>query len=86
MFHIQVPIGPWVKDPRLKEIGQYNLLGMLEAVEPFTLAVATRVLKLSTEEVRELIEGVKAEFRSGKYHLYGKVHFVYGRKPEGGAS
>ncbi|KAL2004052.1 hypothetical protein VTN02DRAFT_557 [Thermoascus thermophilus] len=82
----KVPFGPWVKDPRLKEIGQYNLLGMLDAVEAFTLAVATRVLKLSPEEARELIDGVKAEFQSGKYHLYGKIHFVYGRKPESEAS
>jgi len=59
---------------------------MLESVEPYTLAVATRVLKLPKEEVDKLIAGVKAEFLSGKHHLYGKMHFVYGRKPESEAS
>lgn len=76
-----MPLGLWPKDIKLKEIGQYNLLCMLEAVEPYTLAVATRVMKMPAEEVQHLIAGVKAEFQSRKHHLYSKFHFVYGRKP-----
>ncbi|KAJ9317649.1 hypothetical protein DTO271D3_2115 [Paecilomyces variotii] len=77
----KVPLGLWPKDIQLKEIGQYNLLCMLEAVEPYTLAVATRVMNMPAEEVQHLIAGVKAEFQSRKHHLYSKFHFVYGRKP-----
>lgn len=40
----KVPSGPWPKDPRMKDIGKYNLLNMLEAIEGFTIALFTRVL------------------------------------------
>ena len=28
----RVPIGPWSKDPREKEIGKYNLLNLMEGM------------------------------------------------------
>jgi len=40
----KVPNGPWARDTRMKDIGKYNLLNMLEAIEGFTIALFTRVL------------------------------------------
>ncbi|KAL1966011.1 hypothetical protein VTN77DRAFT_4951 [Rasamsonia byssochlamydoides] len=77
----KVPVGPWAKDPRLKEIGYLMLVHCLEAFEAFTLAPFTRVLRWSMEEIRELMEGVKTELTNGRNHLYVAIHFVYGRKP-----
>jgi len=31
-FMDRVPIGPWSKDPREKEIGKYNLLNLMEGM------------------------------------------------------
>jgi hypothetical protein len=55
---------------------------MLDAVEPFTLALYTRVLGRSLEETNVLMEGVKRELRDPKLHLYNVHHFIWGRKPE----
>jgi SAM-dependent methyltransferase len=32
----KIPLGPWPKDPHMKEIGRYNLLNMLEAVGEYS--------------------------------------------------
>ncbi|KAL1969678.1 hypothetical protein VTN77DRAFT_8231 [Rasamsonia byssochlamydoides] len=44
------PIGSWPKDPRLKQIGRIYLCSVLEAVEPYTLALFTRTLGFTYEE------------------------------------
>lgn len=77
----QVPFSPWAKDRRYKEIARYQQQQMLEAVEPYTLALFTRVLKWSNEECKQIIEGVKRELVDRSIHIYGKTYFVYGRKP-----
>lgn len=78
---IQVPIGVWVKDTRLKELGQYALLAVYESIEPYTLAAATRVLGMPPEKIHQIIARVKAELCNPQLHLYAKVRFVYGMKP-----
>jgi len=78
----KVPIGPWAKESSLKEQGRYELAQMSDAVEPFSLALFTRVLGWSNEKAQVLFAGVRADFRNPKNHLYIAYHFVYGRKPE----
>lgn len=41
------PIGPWSSDPRLKEIGRWNLLNWEEGMEGWVIAPYTRVLGVS---------------------------------------
>ena len=77
---LQVPVGPWPKDRRLKELGRYQLIQILEAVEPIVLQLFTQVLKWSLLETQILIAGVKSEFKDPKNHLYVKFHYVYGQK------
>ncbi|PGH33481.1 hypothetical protein GX50_03716 [[Emmonsia] crescens] len=77
----KVPLSPWPKDKRLKEIARYEQLVMLESVEAYTLALLTRVLGWSHEEVQVLIASVKNELKDLSIHAYGKMHFIYGRKP-----
>jgi SAM-dependent methyltransferase len=78
----KVPVGLWPKDPRQKEIGKYELLHMLDAVEPFTLALFTRVLGWSRERAEALMVGVRADFKNPRNHIYSNFHFIYGKKPE----
>lgn len=40
----KVPIGGWPADTRLREIGQWALLGFLSGLEGYALATLTRVL------------------------------------------
>ena len=77
----QVPIGPWPKDQKLKELGMYQREQMVECVEPFTLALLTRFMGWSIRETEVLMAQVREDFRNPKCHLYTVFHYVYGRKP-----
>lgn len=79
----KVPIGPWAKDPHLKELGHWYRLQFLEAIEPFTLQLATNVLGWSTIETQLMINSVKKDLKNPRAHLYVKFFFTYGRKPTG---
>lgn len=81
-FFAQVPMGTWPKDKRMKEIGRFQLFHALEALESYSLAIFTRVLKWTPEETRDLIAKVKAEGTNPHLHLYSSFRFVYGRKGE----
>ena len=64
----------------LKEIGQFERMQVLDAVESFTLAFFTRVLGHTFEQTRVVIEAVKRELSDPKLHLYNMHRFIYGRK------
>lgn len=77
----KVPSGRWPQDPELKEVGMCRLEQLVDCVEPFTLALFTRVLQRGPEEAEVLMAKVKSEMRNKQNHLHAKFHFVYGRKP-----
>ncbi|KAL1998237.1 hypothetical protein VTN02DRAFT_6562 [Thermoascus thermophilus] len=80
----KVPIGPWAKDPRLKQMGRLALVSVIQSVEPFTLALFTRVLRFTCEEAQAYMAKVRVDLSNPACHLYGKYHFVYGQKPTHG--
>ncbi|KFY25839.1 hypothetical protein V491_01577 [Pseudogymnoascus sp. VKM F-3775] len=41
------PIGPWEKDPHMKQVGLWNLLHWEEGIEGWSMALLTRVLNVS---------------------------------------
>lgn len=43
------PVGPWSSDPRMKDIGRWNLLNWEEGMEGWVMAVYTRVLGVSID-------------------------------------
>jgi len=77
----QIPIGPWAKDPALKELGRFEQLHMQMSVASHTPALFTRVHNFSEMQVQLLIEGVKREFRSKDLRLITVYRFVSGRSP-----
>ena len=81
IMHAQCPIGPWAKDKKLKEMGRYELAQMIDAIEPFSIALLTRVLNWPKEKAEITISQVIREMRDSRNHLYVTNHFVYGRKP-----
>lgn len=78
----QLPQSPWPKDPKLKELGRYHQLNMLEAMPIYTYALFTRVLGWTRAEIEGLLAGIRTELRDTSHHLYTKVRIVYGQKPE----
>ncbi|KAI9879150.1 MAG: hypothetical protein M1830_009409 [Pleopsidium flavum] len=78
---MQVPIGLWPKDKRLKTIGAFNLTQILEGLEAFSLALFTRVLGWSVDEVQVLLALVRKDLRDPSIHAQFDFHVVWARKP-----
>lgn len=64
------PIGPWPRDPTLKEVGLYNLIQIENGLEAFTLRLFTGVLGWEPDEVRVLLEKVRRDLRDKSIHSY----------------
>lgn len=77
----QVPVGRWSPDPKMKEIGHYQAMNVREWLESSSLAVFTRILGWTTQELDVLFTAVRNDFADPQSHLYFQVRFVYGRKP-----
>ncbi|KAJ5656619.1 hypothetical protein N7507_008569 [Penicillium longicatenatum] len=75
------PVGGWAKDRQLKEIGRLGKVLVLKVVEPYSLALFTRVLGYTYQEAQSYLEKVRAEMMNSKCHLYFFFHFVYGQRP-----
>ncbi|KAF4958037.1 hypothetical protein FSARC_11123 [Fusarium sarcochroum] len=77
----KVPIGTWPKDPKLKEIGKFQGIQQIKAVESYTLQIFSAVLGWAQDEIHVFMAKVKNELKDPSIHLYINGHFVYGRKP-----
>ncbi|EAW14444.1 class I SAM-dependent methyltransferase [Aspergillus clavatus NRRL 1] len=75
------PVGSWPKSPRLKEIGRAGRITVYEAVEPYTLALFTRVLGWSCEDAQAYVDKVRMELLKPHLHIYVVFHFVCGQRP-----
>ncbi len=74
--------GRWPKDARLKELGVWTLENILMGLEGFSLALLTRVLNWSAEEVQVFLVDVRKDMRNQNLHCYFPLLTIYGRKPE----
>ena len=66
----KLPIGPWPLDPKLKEVGLFQLAAMLEGIDGLTLALWTRFLGWDDKEITVFLHQVKSEFKRAKIHSY----------------
>ncbi|RYP02577.1 hypothetical protein DL764_005751 [Monosporascus ibericus] len=62
------PVGPWPRDPDMKEIGMYNLTQVLQGLEGFSLRLFCDVLGWRQEEVVVLTSKVRKELKSRHIH------------------
>lgn len=77
----KIPIGPWAKDPKLKQLGSLFRVQMIESIPTFMLAYYTRILGHSMEHTQVTMAAVRREFQDRSLHLYLRWYFVTGRKP-----
>lgn len=73
-------MNPWAKNAKLKELGRFQQINMLDAIESYSLALFTRVLGWSSEEVQVFLAGVRRELVDRSLHIYGKLYFTYGQR------
>ncbi|KAK2761334.1 hypothetical protein FQN54_001856 [Arachnomyces sp. PD_36] len=78
---VKVPMSPWPKDRKLKDIGRYMQVEQLQAMPAYTRALLSRILNWGSEEIEVLLAHVSAELKDRSIHQYAKVYFLYGRKP-----
>lgn len=78
---VNVPIGPWAKDERLKKLGERNQQQFLDLVESYSLLVYTEFLKKTLEETQVTIAMTKNELRDKKHNLMIKFHFITATRP-----
>lgn len=67
------PLSPWAKDKKMKLLGQYLNMQMMESVEPYSLALFSRVLKWDNNRIQALYAGVRRDLRNLNYHMYSVV-------------
>jgi len=67
------PTNSWPKDPKLKELGKWNLINFESGLEGVSLALFTRMLGWSKDEVLSLCADVRNELRDPKVHGYWKM-------------
>ena len=78
----QLPESPWPKDPKLKEIGRYNQVNILEALDAYSYALLTRAMGWPKSQVEVFLAGVRSEVKDLSNHIYTNIRVVYGQKPE----
>ncbi|KAL1879649.1 hypothetical protein Plec18167_004111 [Paecilomyces lecythidis] len=78
----KVPLRPWPKDEKLREIGKYQQVQQMLGVESYTPGFFSRVLGWKNDEIQVLIANIRKELSDKSIHAYINTHFVYGRKPE----
>lgn len=64
------PVGTWAKGKRMKTLGMWYREDLLSGLQGFTVAVLTRALGMSVEEVELLLVGVREDIKSNRIHIY----------------
>lgn len=77
------PLSPWPKDPKLKERGRWGTVGVTESLPAYSMALFTRVLGRSKEDVESFNQRALKEITTtGPVNrFYVETWFIYGRKP-----
>ncbi|KAF6828172.1 hypothetical protein CPLU01_08651 [Colletotrichum plurivorum] len=66
----RIPVGPWPKDPHMKDIGMWELVQLLDGLEAFSLRLLTGALGWTKEEVLGLLAGVRKDLKDPKIHAW----------------
>lgn len=57
----------------MKEVGDWNLVNMIDGIDAFSTRPFTRTLDWSMEQLEELLTGVKRELQSKRLHAYWRM-------------
>ncbi|KAK7537997.1 S-adenosyl-L-methionine-dependent methyltransferase [Phyllosticta citricarpa] len=79
---IKLPLGAWPKDGTLKQIGAFNMVQTYEGLEAFILAIFTRVLGWTADEVQVFLAQARADLKRRDCHMILNFWVVFGQRPE----
>jgi len=69
----KLPLGPWPKDPVLKEIGLLNIANCISGLEAFSMRLMCDALGWTDEDVHELLAKVRKEWMAQRIHGYNNL-------------
>ncbi|CAG8957255.1 hypothetical protein HYFRA_00010677 [Hymenoscyphus fraxineus] len=75
------PMNRWPKDKDLKELGAWMHENFSTGLSGLSMAVFTRALGWSQEELEVFLISVRKDMRNTKIHGYYPIYAVYGQKP-----
>jgi hypothetical protein len=76
------PMNTWPKDPRYKELGAWVCEATTTGLHAMTMALFTRALGWSPEEVEIFLVEVRKEVANRKTHVYWPLSALYAQRPE----
>ncbi|KAI9801056.1 MAG: hypothetical protein M1833_002924 [Piccolia ochrophora] len=79
---LKIPLGTWPKETKLKQVGAWNVLNILDGLEGWSLKLFIHGHGWSVEEIQVLLAKVRNDIKDPKIHSQQEFHIVYGRKPE----
>ncbi|KAF3051989.1 hypothetical protein E8E11_010524 [Didymella keratinophila] len=77
----KVPVGPWARDKKLKQIGGIFRVNLEELLEAALLGLLVRVEDWRPEEVQVFIAQIREALRDKSVHLMEEFHTVWAQKP-----
>ncbi|KAN0091873.1 S-adenosyl-L-methionine-dependent methyltransferase [Hyaloscypha variabilis] len=72
----------WPKDPKMRELGSWMYENFSGGVQGLSMALFTRGLGWSAQEVETFLVDVRKDMKDTKIHGYYTISVVYGQKPE----
>lgn len=75
------PTNRWPKDKKFKELGMWVGENFSSGLSGISMALLTRVLEMTPEEVETFLVDVRKEMEDPKIHAYYEIWTVYARKP-----
>ncbi|CRK37333.1 Secondary metabolism regulator LAE1 like protein [Verticillium longisporum] len=81
-LRLKLPMGAWPADPKLKEVGKYNLVATEQGLEGFMLYILTNVHQWDIVQAQTYIAAVRSELKKRSNHAYYVASATYGQKPE----
>ncbi|KAK3997765.1 S-adenosyl-L-methionine-dependent methyltransferase [Cladorrhinum sp. PSN332] len=77
---VKWPINMWPREPKYKELGKWAHENFSWGCESMSLALFTRVLGWSADEVRVFMASVRKDLKDRRIHAYWNFWVVYGSK------
>jgi SAM-dependent methyltransferase len=81
-YIVPLPLNQWPKDPKLKELGMWEMTNLLQGIEGFSVALFTKILRWSRPELEVLLAEVRREAQNRSIHAYWRLVGVVGQKPQ----
>lgn len=71
----KIPLGPWPKDPELKQIGMTDLVQLLDGLEGFSLKTL-EAMGWSPNEIEVFLASVRQDMKTGGFHAYAPLYVL----------